>query len=87
MGSVTANPLIHEFDLMSAINISALEMDDQYIQLPSFKNFIRWILGKPLHIKVKDGLSFDKVQSYLTILDGKRSIEKEEIDKMKREFK
>ena len=87
MGFETANPLIHEFDLMSTINISASEMDDQYIQLPSFKNFIRWILGKPLHIKVKDGLSFDKVQSYLTILDGKRSIEKEEIDKMKRKFK
>ena len=87
MGSETSNTLIHEFDLMGAINISALEMDDQYIQLPSFKNFIRWVLGKPLHIKVKDGLSFDKVQSYLTILDGKRSMEKEEIDKMKRAFK
>ena len=87
MGSETSNTLIHEFDLMSAINISALEMDDQYIQLPSFKNFVRWVLGKPLHIKVKDGLSFDKVQSYLTVLDGKRSMEKEEIDKMKRSFK
>ena len=87
MGSETANPLIHEFDLMGAINISALEMEDQYVQLPSFKNFIRWILGKPLHIKVKEGLSFDKVQSYLTILDGKRSMEREELDKIKREFK
>ena len=86
MSNLSANPVLHEYDLMTEIGISPTELEDQYIQLPSFKDVIKWFFGKPIRIMSRSGVAFDKFQSYLTILDGKRSMEKTEMDKNKREF-
>ena len=87
MSQISANPILHEYNLMQELGISPSDMDDQYVEIPSFKDFIRWVLGKPIKILYKKGISFNRFQSYLAILDAKRSLEQEELRKIKKEIK
>ena len=87
MSPYSANPLIHQYDLMKELGISYLDLEDQYIEFPSLKNVIRWIFGKPLKVLYRRGISYTVVESFLHILDSRRSREEEEYKDIKNKVK
>jgi hypothetical protein len=82
MNPYSANPLLHEYALLEDLGITPNLLKDQEVQLPSFKDLLKWVFGKPLKILLRRGLEAKKVDLWLAVLDAKRT---EQVNKIKQE--
>jgi hypothetical protein len=87
MSPVSANPFLHEYALVSEFKIPPQYLEDQEIIFPSFKDFFKWIFGKPIKVLLRKGIEAKKVDLWLSLLDQKHVSEQEEIDKIGSDFK
>jgi len=79
MNPASANPSLHEYSLIRELNVSPDQLEDQYIELPSKLDFLKWLFfGKKLKIRWRKGLENTKGEKYLIILDTIRSQQAEE---------
>ena len=87
MSPVSANPILHEYNLVSELGISPDLFFDQEVELPSFKDFFKWLFGKPIKVLLRKGTDSKKVDLWLSMLDQKHVSEQEAINKMGSDFK
>ena len=85
MSPVTANPDILEFNLCKELGLTPDMLKDQIIQLPTLRQVLGWVFGKPLYIKLKSGLTGKKVDKFLTILNEVRIQQEEEQARLENE--
>jgi len=79
MKPLTANPILHEYALLESLHISPEILEDQIVEMPSFKKVLSWIFGKPLKVLFRKGLEAKKVDLLLSVLDQKRIVESSKI--------
>jgi hypothetical protein len=79
MNPTSANPSLHEYSLFEKLNISPDLLEDQYAELPTRLDILKWLFfGKPLKFRWRKGLENRKGEEYLIILDTVRSQQEEE---------
>jgi hypothetical protein len=77
---------VHEYALVKELKISPDLLEDQYVEFPSFKDWIKWLFGKPIKILSRKGLSATKVDELLAIIDAEHIQEQQESENLKRSF-
>ncbi len=87
MSQTSTNPLLHEYALVEELKLSPDLLEDQTIELPSFKNVVKWILGKPLTILTRRGLDAKKIDLWLALIDQKRTLEQQKEQEVEKDFK
>jgi hypothetical protein len=87
MSPETTNPLLQEYNLCSHFKWDPRVFEDHIVEIPSFKDFLKWIFGKPLKVNINKGLEATKLDKFIAILSEERIEQMEEIEKQKNEIK
>lgn len=88
MSPNSASPILHEYALMEDLRISPELLEDQDLEFPSFKDILKWIIGKKkISLTIRKGFDAKKVDLWLAILNAKRIQREEESEKLNNELK
>jgi len=87
MSPETMNPLLQKYNLSAHFKWDPRIFEDHVIEIPPFKQILKWIFGKPLKVVVNKGLDAIETDKFVAILSEERIEQTEQIEKQKNEMR